>query len=244
MKLTDRVALVTGGVNRVGREISKGLAQNGLKVVAHYRGSENKALSLIHEIRNQGGEIQTLKADFTKPAEITKLLKKTITTFGKIDFLVNNAAVYYPTPIESITIGQWDEIFDVNLRAPFFCAQKAAENMAQNGEGKIINISDVSAYSPWPNFVPYCTSKAALIAMTKGLALALAPKIQVNAIASGTVLMSENASAEYAKAVEKKTLLKRIGNPEDIVETVLFLLKNDYITGSVIPVDGGALLAG
>jgi NAD(P)-dependent dehydrogenase (short-subunit alcohol dehydrogenase family) len=138
----------------------------------------------------------------------------------------------------------WDTLFDVNLKAAYFCAKSAAAIMLKQKSGKIINIADVSAYSPWPDYIPYCTTKAGIIAMTKGLAKRLAPDIQVNAIAAGTVLLDEAASDTYQRIIESETLLKRIGSPQDIVRTVLFLLgETDYITGAIIPVDGGKLIA-
>jgi NAD(P)-dependent dehydrogenase (short-subunit alcohol dehydrogenase family) len=164
--------------------------------------------------------------------------------FGRLDFLVNNAAVYYKTTFGSVTEEAWDSLLSVNLKAPFFCAQFAAKIMKRNGFGRIVNIADVAAMAPWPDFIPYCASKAGLVSVTQGLAQALAPEIQVNAVAPGTVLMADSASEEYTEQIRRNTLLQRIGTPEDIANAVLFLLKHgDYMTGSVISVDGGRLLS-
>jgi NAD(P)-dependent dehydrogenase (short-subunit alcohol dehydrogenase family) len=163
--------------------------------------------------------------------------------FGRIDILINNAAAYFKTPLLNATEEDWDRLIDVNLKAPFFCAKLAAGYMKEQGSGQIINISDVAAYNPWVDYLPYCISKAGVATLTRGLAKELAPEIQVNAVAPGTVLMSEDASEDYTSAIRERTLLKRIGQPRDIANTILFLLEgSDYITGAVIPVDGGSSL--
>ncbi|MFQ5770280.1 MAG: SDR family NAD(P)-dependent oxidoreductase, partial [bacterium] len=134
-------------------------------------------------------------------------------------------------------------LLNINLKAPFFCAQYVAKYMKKQKIGKIINLADVAGISPWPGYIPYCASKAGLIAITKGLAKTLAPKIQVNAIASGTVLLQEDTTKEFENEIKNLSLLKKIGTPADIVNTVVFLIKgSDFITGEVITVDGGRLL--
>jgi len=244
MQTQDKVILVTGGAHRVGRTLSRGLAEHGAKVAIHYRASVAEAQATQADIQDSGHTAELIQGDFSSIDDVRKVVDTCVETFGRLDVLINNAAVYFETPLASVSPEEWDKLFAVNLRAPFFCAQAAAKYMQKQGSGKIINIADVSAYSPWPDYIPYCTTKAGLIALTKGLAKALAPAIQVNAIASGTVLMTEDATETQVRQIKESTLLQRIGSPQDILNTILFLLEgSDYITGEVIAVDGGSQLA-
>ena len=243
MELENKVALVTGGAARVGKAISLGLAKEGVKVAVHYHHSGDEAEQTLTEIESAGGEALLLPGDFSRVAEIEKVVRSCYRHFKRLDILINNAAIYFRTPLGKTTEQQWDELLEINLKAPFFCAQFVSTIMKKQKSGKIINIADVAGISPWPGFIPYSASKAGLISITKGLAKALAPDIQVNTIASGTVLMQEDAVEENRDEIKNLTLLKKIGSPADIVNTVLYLLKgSDFITGSVVTVDGGRLL--
>lgn len=163
--------------------------------------------------------------------------------FGRLDILVNSASVFSPASVDEATPEHWDAQMDTNARAPFFVAQHAARLMLQNESGKIINIADVAGEIIWPSHLPYSVSKAALIAVNRGLAKAYAPHIQVNAIAPGPVLFPEYYSDEQKNLAVERTLLKRPGSPQDIVNAVVFLIENDYITGEMIHVDGGRHIA-
>lgn len=242
MTLQNKVALITGGAVRVGRALALSLAQQGVNIGLHYHKSKEKAQQVCDEIRSYGASAILLQGNFTKISDIERVVNQCHEHFKKIDILINNAAVYYRTPFGETTESQWDELFNINLKAPFFCAQFVSRYMKQQKSGNIINIADVAGIDPWSGFIPYSASKAGLISITKGMAKALAPHIRVNAIAPGTVIMREEATEEERKVIEQRTLLKRIGNPEDIVKTVLFILECDYLTGAVIAVDGGRLL--
>lgn len=159
--------------------------------------------------------------------------------FGRLDILVNSASVFSPGTADDATPDHWDAQMDTNAKAPFFLAQHAARLMRRHGSGKIINIADVAGEAIWPGYLPYSVSKAALIAVNHGLAKAYAPDIQVNAIAPGPVLFPEHYSEEQKRSAIERTLLKRAGSPQDIVNAVVFLIENDYITGEMIHVDGG-----
>jgi NAD(P)-dependent dehydrogenase (short-subunit alcohol dehydrogenase family) len=159
--------------------------------------------------------------------------------FGRLDVLVNNASVFSPRAVRETTIEHWDEQMDVNAKAPFFVAQRAAEMMLAGDGGKIINLVDVAGEVIWPAYFAYSVSKAALIAVNRGMAKAYAPSIQVNAIAPGPVLVPDYYTGEQRRMAVERTLLKREGSPQDVVSAVVFLLENDYITGEVIHVDGG-----
>jgi NAD(P)-dependent dehydrogenase (short-subunit alcohol dehydrogenase family) len=243
LELENKVALVTGGAARVGKAISLGLAKEGVKVAVHYHHSRDEAEQTLSEIEAAGSDALLLPGNFSRVAEIEKVVRSCYQHFKSLDILINNAAIYFRTPLGETTEKQWDDLLSINLKAPFFCAQFASTIMKKQQSGKIINIADVAGISPWPGFIPYSASKAGLISITKGLAQALAPDIQVNAIASGTVLMAKDATEDYENEIRNLTLLKKIGSPADIVNTVLYLLKgSDFITGSVITVDGGRLL--
>jgi len=243
MKLKGKVALVTGGVKRVGKAISLALAKEGVPLAIHYNESTSEAKQTQAELHLLTDEVILIKGNFAHVNQIEKVVQKCVSHYGKIDILINNAAIYYRTPLAETTEKEWDGLFTVNLKAPFFCAKFASAYMKKSKEGKIINIADVAGISPWPGYIPYSASKAGLISITKGLAKALAPHIQVNAIASGTVLMRKDASKKYVEEIKGLNLLKRIGSPQDVVNAVLFLLKTDFVTGEVIAVDGGRLLA-
>ncbi len=243
MTLENRVALITGGAVRLGRAIALALAKEGTKIALHYNHSVDKAKQVLSEIDSLGGEALLVQGDFTRVAQIEHVVNTCYHHFKRIDILINNAAIYFKTPFGKTTEKQWDDLFAINLKAPFFCAQFVSNIMKKQKCGKIINIADVAGMSPWSGYIPYSASKAGLISITKGMAKALAPDIQVNAVAPGTVLLREEATREEIKEVINLTLLKKIGTPEDVVNAVLFLLKgSDFVTGEVIVVDGGRLL--
>lgn len=243
MDLENKVALITGGVVRVGKAIALGLTKEGVKVALHYYHSTEKAKETSSEIEALGGEALLIQGDFSQVSQIKHVVNTCYQHYERIDILINNAAVYYRSPFGETTENQWDNLLDINLKAPFFCAQFVSNIMKKQNCGKIINIADVAGISPWSGFIPYSASKAGLISITKGMAKALAPDIQVNAVALGTVLLRENATKEEMNEVKNLSLLKKIGTPEDAINAVLFLLKgSDFITGEIIAVDGGRLL--
>ena len=239
MELQDKVALVTGAGVRLGQAIAQQLAQLGMRVVIHYHHSEKGAKQTVQGL--PGGESRhlILQADLKEVSSIKELVGTAEEKSGPISVLINNAADFFPTPLFSTTEKEWDHLLALNLKAPFFLAQAVAEGMKSRGEGKIINMVDSSTERPWVSFLPYCTSKAGLVSLTKGLARALSPEVQVNGIAPGTVLTPPNhAKMNFSSSVEH-SLLKRIGSAEDIVQAVEYLLLSDFVTGTILPVDGG-----
>ncbi len=243
MNLENKVALITGAALRVGKAIALGLAKEGMKISLHFNQSQEQVNQTLEEIKTLGAEAFAIQGDFADVAQIRNVVKKCHEHFKQIDVLINNAALYFKTPVGETSEPEWDDLLGINLKAPYFCAQYVSDLMKQKKRGKIINITDVAGISPWPEFIPYSASKAGLIAVTKGLAKALAPNIQVNAIASGTILMSEDATEEYKTEIKDSTLLKKLGTPQDIVNAAIFLLKgSDFVTGEVVVVDGGRLL--
>jgi len=239
MDLENKVALVTGAGVRIGQAVAVKLGQLGMRVIIHYHHSEKGAKQTIQKLPGKKSKHLTLQADLKDVTAIKELVSKAENQVGPVSVLVNNAAEFFPTPLFSTTEEEWDNLLALNLKAPFFLSQALGENMKSSGEGKIINIVDVSAERPWKSFLPYCASKAALISMTKGLARALSPEVQVNGIAPGTVLTPpEHIEMDLTASVEN-SLLKRIGKAEDVVQALEYLLQSDFVTGSILPVDGG-----
>lgn len=244
MELKGRVALVTGAGRRVGRAISLALAGRGAAVAVHYRSSEKQAGQLVAEITAQGGQARSFRADLEKVADIEQMVDAVLSAFGRIDVLVNSASVFYRKPLEEVTERDWDVNLDTNLKAPFFLAKFAGAAMRRQGAGKIINIGDWAGIRPYNSYLPYTVSKSGLIGLTRALAKALSPEVQVNCVALGPVMPPEDYDeAEVARLVEG-TLTKRMGSPEDVARTVVFLCEGtDFATGATWLLDGGRLLA-
>lgn len=240
MELRGRTALVTGAARRVGRAIALALAGRGMDIVIHYKGSASEARAAAEAVEGLGRRAVMVQADLAQPEEVEALADRAIQAFGTIDVLVNSAALFYRTPLEKITCQEWEQFLRVNLTGPFFLARRLGLLMRQRGEGKIVNVTDIAGMRPWADFLPYCVSKGALITLTRGLAKALAPQVQVNAVAPGSVLLPEEYGEKEREAIVRATLLKRIGDPADVAKTVLFLVEgSDFITGQVVVVDGG-----
>ncbi len=239
MEIQNTKVVVTGSARRVGRHIALHLARNGADVVIHYNSSDEEAMDLRAEIENMGRDSYTVQADISNLDEVKDLIDEANRKLDGIDVLVNNASIFPKTPIEEITPDDWSKNIDINLRAPFFASLYTAEKM---DSGKIISIADWSAFRPYRNYLPYCISKAGIVAMTKGLAKELAPEINVNAVAPGPVLLPEDFTEDEKQSIIEETPLNRIGSPEDIAKGIRFLMESDFMTGSVIPIDGGRLI--
>jgi pteridine reductase len=238
MELTGRVALVTGAGRRVGRAIALALGAGGARVVVHYNSSRAGAEQTVREIDGGGTEAWAVRADLTQPAAADELVDAAVQRFGVLDVLVNSAAIMVRTPLEDVSPADWDAMFALNLRAPFFCARAAARVMRPSG-GVIVNIADLAGLESWPAYIPHGISKAGVVHMTRALARTLAPAIRVNAVAPGAVLLPDGWSAGDAERLASTTPLRRIGSPEDVAGAVLYLIAADYVTGEVLIVDGG-----
>ena len=170
-------------------------------------------------------------------------MEEILAHFQRVDILVNNASSFYPTPLEEVTEEQWEDLIQANLSGPWRFAQALGPVMKRRKAGKIINIVDTAAFRPWTSYLPYCAAKGGLVTLTWGLARALAPHVQVNGIAPGPILFPRGIPARERRAAVEKTLLKRAGSPEDVAQAALFLLEgSDYVTGVILPVDGGRML--
>lgn len=248
MKLLGKIILITGAAKRIGREIALQLAKGGASIVIHYRESKASALQLQQEIMKIGAQSYIVQADFSGRGPISPIIEKFLSQVYRfvpqIDVLVNNAAIFYPTPFGKIAEKDWDTFLNVNLKAPFFLAQAVGREMLKKKSGKIINLVDWMGDRPAARFLPYSISKAGLIAATKGLAKNLAPHVQVLGIAPGPILPAAHSSPQEQQQAAAKTLLYRFGEPKDIAETVRFLIEGtDFMTGSIVYTDGGASLA-
>jgi NAD(P)-dependent dehydrogenase (short-subunit alcohol dehydrogenase family) len=242
MNIQGKVALITGSAKRIGRETAIALARRGATIAVHYRSSEQEARETLQAVRsargNDAGDAM-FRADLMDGGQIDGLFHEVEAAFGGVDILVNNASVFAPATAAEANAGDWDEQLNANARAPFLMSQRAARSMTKRGAGKIVNLVDAAGEIIWPGYFPYSVSKAALIAVNRGLAKAFAPHIQVNGVAPGPVLFPEYYTEEQKRAAIDRTLLKRAGSPADVVNAILFLIENDYITGEVIHVDGG-----
>jgi NAD(P)-dependent dehydrogenase (short-subunit alcohol dehydrogenase family) len=246
-----KIALVTGAARRLGRTIATTLGRAGSHVVVHYSSSHQEAEETAAEIRELGVEVLLQRADLSQPAEIDALIDAVGERFGSLDILVNSAASFVRRPFAQITAAEWDTVLAVNLRAPFLCTQRAAALMAASERsirepGLVVNMVDMSAVQAWPGYAHHGVSKAGLLHLTSVAARELAPEIRVNAIIPGPILPPhgmEVGSDEWRRHGERVPL-ERTGSPEQIGETVLFLTRNDYVTGETIFVDGGEHLVG
>lgn len=238
MELLGKVALVTGAGRRVGRAIAVALARAGCDVAVHYHRSADEAEATAERIRRLSRRAELFQADLSDPAQIASLFGAVGETFRRFDVLVNNAGVCRRTPIETLTAGQWDAEFTVNARAPALCIRHAIGLMTDGGA--VVNVTDIGAEKARAAFPAYCASKAALLALTRSAAKALAARnIRVNAVAPGIVEWTEQTTDRQKHAVLAQVPMKRPGRPEDVAAAVVFLCRNDYITAQNIRVDGG-----
>lgn len=258
MELRGKVALVSGAAHRVGKAIALALAHEGAHVIVHYGGSAEAAQQTSREIAALGVEAVPIQADLHDPVQIEALFGQVRERFGRLDVLVNSASNFIKEPFDQIRPESWQDALDVNLTAPFLMIQQAARLMnasvknapgtvnrpAAGNPAAIINISDLAGLHPWRNFMQHGISKAGLLHLTRSAAYELAPTIRVNAIIPGAILPPAHMDGERWDRMGDRVPLKRTGHPGYIQQTVLFLVTNDFITGAVIPVDGGEHLLG
>ncbi|MBT3198465.1 MAG: SDR family oxidoreductase [Phycisphaerales bacterium] len=241
MILNGKFALVTGAAKRLGRSIALSLARSGADVIVHYNRSENEARETAEMIEQIGRRAELLCADLAQPEQIDAMFARLAALLAdtpqQLGILVNNASVYHRTPLADLTADQWDREMNVNARGPALCMRYAAELMQPGAV--IVNITDISAEDPRAGLPAYCASKAALLAVTKSAAKALAPGIRVNAVAPGAILWEDDISDQQKQLVLDQIPMKRTGRPEDIAAAVIFLCRNEYITAQTIRVDGG-----
>jgi NAD(P)-dependent dehydrogenase (short-subunit alcohol dehydrogenase family) len=240
MNLDGRVALVTGSARRIGRAIVEALAARGARVAVHYGRSAAEANEVVEGIQARGGTAHAFAADLASMPQLHALVRKVTSALGGVDVLVNSASVFYRTPLDTLDVKVWEDNIAVNLTAPYVLGLELGRAMRARGAGKIVNIGDSDAARPYREYIPYSVSKAALETLTRGLAKALAPEVQVNCVAPGPILMPAAGTEAERARILARTPLGRFGDPSDIVAAVLFLIEQgDFVTGATIPVDGG-----
>lgn len=240
MELKGKVAIVTGGAKRVGQVIALALAREGAHVAYTYRSGDPG--TTLEGIQSHGVEGLALHLDVLNWDQPKAVVNQVVERFGRVDVLVNNASVWHSAPFLEITREQWEDSLGANLTGPFLCSQAVVPYMLQQQSGHIVNITDLSAHQTWPRFADHSASKAGLVALTRVMAAELAPHVRVNAIAPGTILLPDGATEAKRQWAIENSLLKRVGTPQDVAKTVLFLTEMDFVTGAVYLIDGGRAL--
>jgi pteridine reductase len=239
--MEGKTALITGGAKRLGAAIARRLHAAGVAVLIHYRDSEAQAAKLESELNGlRPRSAAKVKAELLAPIAPRALVSAALDAFGRLDLLVNNASSFFPVAVGEIEPSHWEELVGSNLRAPLFISQQAAAELAKH-EGAIVNVVDIHADRPLKGYPVYSIAKAGLAALTRSLALELAPRVRVNGVAPGAIAWPEDGQFEDAERARiiATTPLARIGSPEDIARAVHFLACAPYVTGQILAVDGG-----
>ena len=239
MELTDRVALVTGAGRRVGRAIALRLAHAGCRVAVHYHSSAADAAATVAACRAAGPDAEAFEAELGDPAAAANLVPQVLGRFGRLDMLVNNASIFEPMTLEQFSLADWERTLRINLTAPAVLVH-AARDALRSVRGRVINLCDASTSRAWPELLAYTVSKGALETLTRVLARALAPEVNVVGIAPGVAAWPDSYDQATRARLTSKIPLQRPGTPEDIAAAIHFVLaEGDYITGVVLPIDGG-----
>lgn len=241
--IINKTALITGAAKRIGAAIARQLHQAGMNIIIHHNTSEKEAQELVAKLNSvRPDSATTVQADLEHQASYSSLIEDALKFKGNLDVLINNASAFYPTPINNINNHQWNELININLKAPMFLSQLATESLSKNN-GCIINIADIHGNKPLEDHTIYSISKAGLIMLTEALAKELAPTIRVNAISPGAITWPDQMENKTKEEILSHTALKKTGSMDDISKAVLFLIQDaDYITGQVINIDGGRTL--
>jgi len=235
--LQGQAAVVTGAAKRIGRALALSLAEAGADVAITYLESEAEARQTVADLESHSVKAVALRMDVRDPEEVRKGIEAAARRFGRLDILVNNAGRYETAALESITVEQWDAMFDTNTRGPFLASQAAYPHL-KSAHGRIINIGSLGGLHPWPTHGHYCTSKAALHMLTRTMSRAFAPEISVNCVAPGMIVNGE-VGPEYEQFA-RRTPMQRNGTAQDVAAAVLFFATGPhFITGQILSVDGG-----
>ncbi|MDH3270960.1 MAG: SDR family oxidoreductase [Gemmatimonadota bacterium] len=235
------VALVTGGAVRIGRAVALALAEAGYDLVVGYRSSAQEARETKRSIEELGRSCVLVKADLSDAAAVDALVDAARQRFGRLDVVVNSASSFRSVPLTEVDADEWDAVMAVNVRAPHLVVRAAAD-LLRDSAGSVVNMVDLSAFQAWTQYPHHAVSKAALAHLTRVQARALAPRVRVNAIAPGAVLAPDGWPAEQWEKVARRAVLRRTGSPDDVVNALLYLIRAEFVTGHVLPVDGGRLL--
>jgi pteridine reductase len=238
MDLAGKVVLITGAGVRIGRALALGLAAEGMHVVVHYNSSAAEAEKVVREIEAMGRQALAVQANLRDSARLPALIEAGVERFGHLDVLINSAAIFERGTLESTTEANWDRHMDINIKAPFFLCQAFARCLQPEQRGHIISIADWRAERPGTQYMAYTLTKAALVTLTKSLALAMGPQVQVNALAPGAILPPPDDDG-YFERLAQRLPLKRTGSPDEILAAVRYLLQSDFVTGELMYITGG-----
>lgn len=237
--LKGRSVLITGAAKRIGRALALAFADAGANVAITFLSSREEAEATLAALKQRTGQFLAVPADVRKPESVHAVMQKIQAEFGGLDVLVNNAAVYETADFETITLEQWDRMFETNTRGPFLTTQTAIPFLRAR-RGRVINIGSLGGLRPWGTHAHYCASKASLVMLTQAMAKALAPEIAVNCVAPGMIVTGESGPDAFAEKIAAKTPMRRAGTTDDVAEAVLFLATaTHFITGQTVAVDGG-----
>jgi NAD(P)-dependent dehydrogenase (short-subunit alcohol dehydrogenase family) len=242
LPLHGKTALATGGARRIGREIALSLAKSGANVAITYLKSKAEAASTVEELTSLGVSALAAECDVRSESSVRDAVRKVVDRFGRLDILVNNAAIFHAAPLDSLSVEQWDAVFETNTRGPFLVAREAIPHL-RAVHGRIINIGSLGGLHAWAGHAHYCASKAAVHMLTQAMAKAFAPEVSVNCVAPGWIEMDEHAT-DAARRFADKTPMKRNGSAEDVAQAVHFFATGPgFVTGQILTVDGGLGLA-
>jgi NAD(P)-dependent dehydrogenase (short-subunit alcohol dehydrogenase family) len=240
--LKKKSVLITGGARRIGRHIALAMARAGADVAFTYLSSERQAHQTLADLAGHGRRTLALRCDVSDQDSVQATVKEVLYEFGRLDVLVNNAALFESVDFEQITPAQWDRMFASNARGPFLVSQAAAKALRRR-RGRIINIGSLGGLRPWAEHAHYCASKAAVTMLTEVMAKALAPRVSVNCVAPGMIQMGESKQTGFYRRVALRTPMKRAGTAADVVDAVMFFATaSHFITGQTLLVDGGLSL--
>ena len=242
MDIKDGVGLVTGGARRVGRSIALELARSGANVVILYNASADAAAETAAEASALGVEAMPVQCDVADLAAVQRMAREVRARFGRLDVLVNSADWFAQHPFPTNNYDTWRRILDITVHGSFFVSNELAPLLLEQPEAAIVNIVDLSVWQAWPGFTAHAVAKSGLLALTRQLALELAPTVRVNAVAPGSVMPRPTYGAERMQRSADRTLMKRWGAPDDVAQAVRFLVESSFMTGEVVRVDGGELI--
>lgn len=239
LPLRDRTIVITGAALRIGRSLARACAQAGADVVIHYNHSQPEAEETRDEIVALGRRAWLVQADLASETEVGRMISQ-LGEVGPLYGLVNSAAIFEPLSMQQTTLADWNRHMSINLAAPFLLSKAFAQQVPADGEGRIVNMTDWRALRPGQDHFPYTISKAALVSLTQAMAVALAPRISVNALALGAILPPTDRTPAEDAAILRPVPARRWGELPEVESAVLFLLSGPaYITGELIHVDGG-----
>jgi glucose 1-dehydrogenase len=242
MDIANRVAVVTGGGKRVGRAIALGLAAAGADVFIHYNSSAGPAAETVAEVEALGQRSASGQLDLGDPAQAPRLIDMAAEALGEVSILVNSASGFATDTIADVTLEGWRRTHDLTLASPVFLTQAFARSLSPGSEGAVVNVTDVRTLTPYQKHFSYVVAKGAIDTLTRAAAVGLAPQVRVNAVALGVILPPPGEDAAYVEKLAEQLPLQRVGGTDPVVEAVLALIRNDFVTGEIMRLDGGGHL--